>query len=640
MSGMAAFYAAVSGVKGQLFSMSIVGNNISNTNTHGFKTGRVTFRESLVQTLRGASAPRENYGGQSALQVGLGMQVGSVDVDRTQGMLQQTGIVTDLAVDGDGYFILSDGQTDYFTRAGNFVFDANGNLTSPSTGLIVQGWLANEVGNIPTGAPLEDLTLPFGETSPARASTEVQFSANLDAGASDSIAELTGAGTTGISAVSGTAADGAGGVHSITITGANATRSTATGTNTASVALTGNETLTSLGVTDASTMTITMDGGDTYTVLGLTTDSTVGELVQAINNLGAGVTAEITGGEVKLTRNYYGDGTIYNIETSVGVAGDIVAEIFGSTGSAFTANSGTASTLAATDTFSPTGRVAMAAENLTLMYDENNGLVTGIADVGDGGISILAENGMAAGTATISTEDTQHLTSILVYDTLGVEHTLNMTFTKSAVQNQWYWESSFEDNEIVMGGRTGSIEFNSDGSFRTFNFDDGSEFLSFAPETGADNLRVAFETGTPNSFNGLTQFSSPFTAKAIGQDGYGMGNLSEITVDTSGKITGLFTNGVLRSMGQVVLSTFKNPEGLTRIGGNLYQVSPNSGHSITGAAGTTIDAAIVSKSLEMSNVDLAEEFTRMITAQRGFQANARVITSGDEILMDLMNLKR
>ncbi|MFH1278422.1 MAG: flagellar hook-basal body complex protein [Candidatus Eisenbacteria bacterium] len=640
MSGMAAFYAAVSGVKGQLFSMSIVGNNISNTNTHGFKTGRVTFRESLVQTLRGPSAPRENFGGQSALQVGLGMQVGSVDVDRTQGMLQQTGIVTDLAVDGDGYFILSDGQTDYFTRAGNFVFDANGNLTSPGNGLIVQGWLADDSGNIPTGAPLEHLTLPFGETSPARASTQVDFSANLDAGASDSVAELTSAGTTGISAVSGTAADGAGGVHTITVLGANATQSTNTGTNAASVVLTGNETLTSLGVTDASTLTITVDGGETYDVLGLTIDSTVGELVQAINNLGAGVTAEIDGGEVKLTRNYYGVGTIYNIETNVGVAGDIAAEIFGATGSSFSADNGTASTLTATDSFTPTGRAAMAAENLTLAYDSNTGLVTGITELADGGISIIAESGLAAGTAAIGTEDTQHLTSILVYDTLGVKHTLNMTFTKSATQNKWYWETSFEDNEIIMGGRTGTIEFNSNGSFRTFSFDDGSEYFSFAPETGADNLRVSFNTGNSNSFSGLTQFSSPFTAKAIGQDGYGMGNLSEITVDTSGKITGLFTNGVLRNMGQVVLSTFKNPDGLTRIGGNLYQVSPNSGHSITGAAGTTIDASIVSKSLEMSNVDLAEEFTRMITAQRGFQANARVITSGDEILMDLMNLKR
>ncbi len=397
MSGMAAFYAAVSGVKGQLFSMSIVGNNISNTNTHGFKTGRVTFRESLVQTLRGPSAPRENFGGQSALQVGLGMQVGSVDIDRTQGMLQQTGIVTDLAVDGDGYFILSNGQTDFFTRAGNFVFDANGNLTSPGSGLIVQGWLADDSGSIPTGAPLENLTLPFGETSPARASTEVDFSANLDAGASDSVAELANAGTTGITAVSGTAADGAGGTHSIVVTGLNATQSTATGTNSASVALTGNETLTSLGVTDASTMTITVDGGDTYNVLGLTVDSSVGDLVQAINNLGAGVTAEISGGEVVLTRNYYGDGAIYNIDTSVGVAGDIVSEIFGSTGAAFTANSGTASTLAAVDTFSPTGRVAMAPENLTLTYDENNGLVTGISGVGDGGVSVLAETGIMAG---------------------------------------------------------------------------------------------------------------------------------------------------------------------------------------------------------------------------------------------------
>jgi len=119
-----------------------------------------------------------------------------------------------------------------------------------------------------------------------------------------------------------------------------------------------------------------------------------------------------------------------------------------------------------------------------------------------------------------------------------------------------------------------------------------------------------------------------------------MGSLTSISIDTSGKITGLFSNGLLKEMGQVVLAKFNNPDGLERIGGNLFQVSPNSGSTIIGAAGETVSASVVSKTLEMSNVDLSEEFVKMIVAQRGFQANARVISTGDEMLTDLINLKR
>jgi flagellar hook protein FlgE len=266
--------------------------------------------------------------------------------------------------------------------------------------------------------------------------------------------------------------------------------------------------------------------------------------------------------------------------------------------------------------------------------------MTGISDVGGGGITVMAGGGLAAGSLVIDVEDTSHLTSILVYDTLGHEHTLNLTFTRSAINNHWYWEASFDQGESITGGRTGMVDFNSDGSFRSFTFDDGGDRVSLEPATGASAMSIGFWSGTANRFDGLTQFSSPFTAKASEQDGYGMGNLTSISVDSIGKITGLFSNGTVKDMGQVVLASFNNPDGLTRVGSNLYQISPNSGHAMVGAAGETISATVVSKSLEMSNVDLSEEFVRMIVAQRGFQANARVITTGDEMLTDLMNLKR
>ncbi|MCK4546017.1 MAG: flagellar hook-basal body complex protein [Candidatus Eisenbacteria sp.] len=636
------FYSAVSGVQGHLFSMNVVGNNIANVNTNGFKSGRVRFRETFVQTLRDAAAPRNELGGRSAIQMGLGMEIASVDTNQSQGMLQQTGIVTDLGIDGEGYFVLTDGNRQYYTRSGNFVFDADGYLTSPSNGMIVQGWLAGARGEIPAGAPLEKLQLPFGERVPARATTGVQFSGNLDAEASNSTAELASAGTTGVTSAVGMAVNGAGGQHEVTISGANATASVATGANLSSPgALTGAETLLVLGVTDVSDFTLSVDGGSAIEITGLTTSSTVSELINAINNLAGGVTASLEGGEVKLTRDYAGDGTLYNIASSAAVAGNITRQIFGAgVGSAFQANSGTASTLTATDTFTPTGKSSLASTALTLTIDSDSGLMTGISDVGDGGITVNANSGLAAGTLVIDTEDTSHLTSIIAFDTLGQEHTLNMTFTRTAATNRWYWEVSFDGGESITGGQRGTVDFNSDGSFREFSFDSGVESVSLSPNSGANAMSIDFWAGTVNRFDGVTQFSSPFTTKAMSQDGFGMGDLTSISADPSGKITGLFSNGTVKDMGQVVLAKFKNPEGLVRAGGNLYEISPNSGHAMVGAAGETISAKIVSKSLEMSNVDLSEEFVRMIVAQRGFQANARVITTGDEMLTDLMNLKR
>ena len=477
------FWSAVTGVKGHLFSMSVIGNNVANVNTNAFKSSRTTFQEALVQTQRPASSPRGNYGGSNAMQVGLGMEVSSLDSIQEQGMLRSTGNVTDLAIDGEGYFVLSDTETQYFSRSGNFAFDAEGYLTAPGSGLKVQGWLANDDGEIPTGAPLEDIRLPFGEKTHARATTEVEFECNLDALATNSLAELSDAGTTGITTVSGTAVDGAGGSHAITFTGANATASTAAGT--AGLVLTGTERLGALGVTDAGSFELTIDGGDTYQILGLTTDSTVNELIEAINNSGAGVNAELDTGEVRLTRDYAGLGTLYNIASNTAVAGDIANIVLGvAAGSTFTANSGTSSTLEAVDVFTPTGHAAMASQPLTLTFDSETGLATGVTGVGGGGLTINAEDGFAAGTATINTAATEHLTSILVYDTLGMEHTLNMTFTRSATENTWYWEASFDGSETISAGNSGTVQFNSDGSFRTMTYDDGNDYLRLEPGTG------------------------------------------------------------------------------------------------------------------------------------------------------------
>ena len=146
--------------------------------------------------------------------------------------------------------------------------------------------------------------------------------------------------------------------------------------------------------------------------------------------------------------------------------------------------------------------------------------------------------------------------------------------------------------------------------------------------------------GAANSLTGLTQLKNPTTAVAAEQDGYGLGDLYDISFDQTGKITGHFTNGINQVLAQVALATFQNQAGLEDMGENIFATGNNSGMAVKGWAGSTVSADIAPGNLEMSNVDLAQEFTNMIVAQRGFQANARVITTSDTLLNEIVQLKR
>lgn len=639
---LGSLYTSVAGLKGHLVALNVTGNNISNMNSVGFKAGRVTFSEALVQTLRGASQPQNGLGGRSPIQMGLGMGVGTINNLLSQGVLQTTGVTTDLGINGQGFFILSDGTKEYYSRVGSFGLDADGNLTNPSNGLIVQGRLADGDGVISPGTTLTNITLPFGRKAEARATSTVGFGCNLDASATSSVATLATGGTTGITSIQGRAANGCGGQHAITITGANATASTLAGTNlTSPAALTGAETLAALGVTVLNDFSISVDGQPAVTLTGFTSASTVNDVVNAINSTVTGVTADIVGGEVVLTRDYAGDGTAYNITSALGVDGNISRQIFGAAaGSAFTVNSGTASTLAATDVFTPTGKAAMDAVALSLVTDSGTGIVDGISDLGGGGVTVTARDGLAAGSALIDTTATEHFTSVVVYDSLGSAHNLSVRFTKSPTANEWYWNASLGASEQISGGSSGTVTFDSTGALASFIYDGGSSSMVFNPATGASDVQIDFDPGAVGGFDGVTQFASAFSTSAKTQNGYGMGALTDIAIDADGMVTGSFSNGITRPIAQIMLAKFNNPAGLEKVGDGLYRTSSNSGIAVKGECGKVVQGTIASGSLEMSNVDLAEEFVNMIVAQRGFQANARVLTASDQMLTDLVNITR
>jgi flagellar hook protein FlgE len=645
---MSSLFAGVSGLRNHQVRMNVIGNNISNVNTIGFKGGRATFQESLVQTIKGAGRPTAISGGTNPVQIGLGMSVATIDTLFQQGGLEMTGQITDLAIQGAGFFVLSDGYGEFYTRNGAFGFDADSYLVDPASGFKVQGRMADQNGNIPAISTIGDIRLPFGQQDPANATGQISIANNLDSSATDSIASMASAGSTGIDQVSGTAINGAGGSHSVVITGSQAVQSTFMGTH-LNGSMTGNTTLADMGVDDPTGLIITVDGGTSTEITGLTLQSTVNDVVRAINEI-AGVncymdTSNPLDYQITIERSRAGDNAAYSVTSSAGVAtdvdnGNIVNRLFGLDGVGVATTGGLNHSFVAIDTFTPTGKLPEGPQQLQIEVDETTGLAVGIEDLGDGGVTVRGSQGLSAGTVVIDTADTQHSTSITAYDSQGGRHTVIMTFTKTTTENLWDWEVTLPDQEVLLEGGSGTVQFNPDGSLLSFDYNGGAASLRFDPGNGAEIVDITLITGDTGQFNGLTQFASPFTASAIYQDGYSMGILEKIAIDTAGTITGIFSNGISRTLAQIILADFSNQGGLRRAGNSLYQTSANSGSAIHGIAGQTIAGSITSGSLEASNIDIAYEFTNMITAQRGFQANARVITTSDSMLDELVNLKR
>ncbi|MEA2031778.1 MAG: flagellar hook-basal body complex protein [candidate division Zixibacteria bacterium] len=647
---MASLFSGVSGLKNHQVKMNVIGNNISNINTIGFQGSRVTFQEALVQTTRGAGRPSAITGGTNPIQLGLGMEVGAIDTLFKQGGLETTGQITDLAIQGDGFFVLGDANGNKsYTRAGAFGFDSNATLVDPATGLYVLGKIADSTGEIPELATTGKIILPFGQQDPANATSSVTLTSNLDASATDAVASLEESDGSDVIFVSGTADDGVGGTHSVVITGNQATNDALTSGTSGMVS---NQTLSTYGVTEHdNNFTITIDGSHEETISGMTEDTTVGDLVTKISQVD-GITATLSalseGGEIVITRDYAGAHASYNFvfSNSQG-AGDVIDAIFGAT---IDSSGGEATTLAAVDTFTPdVGSGPAAADvvtNLDLVFDQATGMVTGLDGLGGGGVTISSGTGGISETAVgeslvIETEPTTHTASISIFDSQGGKHTLSIKFFKSTVTNRWEWETSVLGDATVQNGSSGYVLFNKDGSLNTFDYNGGADSMTINPNNGADTLDLGFNAGTAFSYDGLTNFASGHhTASITNQDGYGVGILDKIAIDKAGNISGIFSNGVTRVLAQIVISDFFNEAGLRKAGKSMYQESANSGTAVEGIAGETIAGDIFSGALESSSVDIAEEFTSMITAQRGFQANARVITTSDSMLEELVNIKR
>ncbi len=710
-----ALFSGVSGLRNHGSMMDVVANNIANVNTFGFKVSRMTFEESFAFLLQGASA---GTGGGliNPKQVGVGSSIGSVDVLHTQGSLETTGFTTDLAIQGSGFFIVNDGKNELFTRSGAFQFDAVGNLINPNNGAKVQGITADPQGNIQTGGAIGGIKLPFGQKSPARATTQVSFTGNLNAGEKP-LGTILRSQAVFAKELSGTTQPGS----NSNIQGMLALNTT-TGLTTVLEGITANTTTVTINDGIDRNGDGLFDDDDAFVFTYVETNTASNFDFTSLNDMTEGITAVFgAAGTNTLSAALDDEGVITFTRLGAALAGNNSLRITSTNSnlqrSLETANNDTLGQAASTtNQYSHTatdadlltnlrnslgadigldvgsvisidgrlgGRIITCITTLTLDAASDIGSFTEIIrsslDIttgsvllnsdgqllinGDGGttneITALNVTAQTAGGVDVasfnslydstpnnyvesqSAKDVTAAASATVFDSLGQRHIMTLSFTKDAkIDNRWTFQLGTAEPASPSGGETGVIAFRTDGSLASFIFDGAATSFQFEPKTGALNpVTIGVDVGTVAAFNGITQLGTDTSLVANDQDGFGLGELSGISFDETGQITGQFTNGRTLLLAQVSIAVFNNPSGLLRVGDNAFSQTANPGVPIIGAAGTAIQSSIVTGALEQSNVDVSQEFTNMIVAQRGFQASARIITVGDQFLTEVVNLK-
>ena len=538
-------FSGVSGLRNHQVMMDVVGNNIANVNSIGYKTSRVTFADAFSDILRYGSNPSDGVGGTNTFQLGLGMKVNSIDRNWTQGTFERTGITTDLALQGDALFVLKSNGEKVYSRAGNFVFDAEGYLVNPQNGAIVQGKVATSDGVIPPGNNLENIQIDTQMKLPAVATSEITWGGNLKSSATLTRSEdyvengnINSSISVGDSvSESNTVYDDWGREYTFTVTY----------TKTAA---------------DTYDMTYELTDSDGNSVVGPTTQTVTFDSSGNMDTIGGNPAAPITIQDTDLGINFDFDPTEVTQEAS--------------------------------------------SSNLGSTVDDNR-------------------------------ESTLVSSTITVYDSLGNSHEMTVKFTKVA-NNQWYWKVNVDAEDGTVTNNSGTITFATDGTISALTPSQPSVY--FTPTGGASGQYIDLDFGTLGEFDGITQTSDDSVVSALSQNGSPVAALSNISIDQYGNIVGVFSNGNTQKLAQLLLAKFPNRNGLVSVGDNMYTIAGNTGDPVIGTAGASLGTTIESGALEQSNVDLSAEFTKMIVAQRGFQANARVITVSDTLLQEVTNLVR
>ncbi|MAG56263.1 MAG: hypothetical protein CMJ83_08240 [Planctomycetes bacterium] len=655
-----ALLSALSGLRINQQYLDIIGNNLANTSTPGYKQNRVTFTELMGQTLRPASGPTSDTGGRNPSQIGNGAAIGSIDRNFAQGSLLSTGRNLDLGIQGDGFFVVSDGNENYFSRVGTFGLDADEYLVDLRSGYRAQNMLGGDIqirlntvipaeettnvdfqGNLPgviEGPLAEELLTdaPFENHQPAVviADSAEPYVVNngddllieVDNGAMENI-NMTGIATAGAA----TAAELAIAINDANIDGLTAVdnggtlelRTNSTGSTSALFLSMSSGNQVGQAVFNASLGTTVL--GSEATAVGLTNlndlsantrDYEAGDRIMLSGTLidGAAVMGEFVYGDPAVNPQYHGT----DLAAMVSRLNQVLLSTDPSNG--------------ATATFETDGTIKVVANstgaaNVTVLVQD----VPSTDPLNPAGQTNWTTHFFRNTVQGADPDDYSVVTSI--FDSTGQPHSLTLDFVR-ANDGTWTLTPSIDPIEgtILTPPITG-IGFDQNGMLNQVPPSGIDIQWSTVPGTHTVNL----DLGTAGVTDGLTQFG--LAGSAIGlADGYTAGSLNSISVRADGVIEGFYTNGQIQDLDQLGVALFMNPIGLDGVGGSLYSMSSNSGQPMMVAPQSGSAGAIVAGSLEASNVDIAEEFVHLIEAQRSFQANARMISTTDEILAELVNL--
>ncbi|MBT8486485.1 MAG: flagellar hook-basal body complex protein [Phycisphaerales bacterium] len=599
MASTTALFTGLTGLFTNARRMDVIGNNLANVNTHAYKSNRMIQTPNFSRNFSLGTSPGDSWGGTNPTQVGLGAHIAGTQRNFNNGAISGTGVVTDVALEGDGMFIVEQGGERFFTRAGAFQRNERNDLISID-GANVMGYAVDAQFNIVEGN-LVPLNIPVGTLTLAEASRNVVMSGNLNASGmvptTGSVHETRAfffdAGLTpGMElntdlydlTVPGNDLyidDGAGGSF-LALEGGSDAVITFSGVEkggkdlgTKTFAFTDAATAATLGV-DAFGSTIADYMAFLDRALGL--DQTA--IAPSGHDLGGNVTLDIATGQILITGN---EGTVQDLVVETA---DLVVTY-------------------------PLGAVGSPINQPFVM------------------------------TKTATSDGESVRTSFVVYDSLGSPLTVDLSFvlqeTVDGAGTLWEFVAESTDNDDVdrLVG-LGVVELDANGQFVSAT----NQSFSLTRMNGAVSpLTVAmnFNSGT-DAITGLTDTAS--TLASVFQDGSPIGTLSSFSIGEDGIINGAFTNGLTRQIGQLALAKFTNPEGLVDTGNNLFRVGPNSGPAIITKAFEFGTGRVLGGALELSNVDLSQEFINMILASTGYSASSRIITTTDEMIDQLLLLGR
>ncbi|WP_111496428.1 flagellar hook protein FlgE [Marinobacter bohaiensis] len=650
-----AFNIGLSGLRAASVDLDVTGNNIANASTVGFKGSEVQFGDLYASGFLS--------GGTNA--IGDGVRVQDIKQSFGQGNVSFTDNGLDMAIDGDGFFILNNNGEVRYSRAGQFSIDREGYVVN-NQGMRVQGFQADDEGNL--SGVRGDLFIDSDNLSPRR-TTGVESELNLDS--RESVLAESGTRVTSRDF----APNASTGAQTFTITypdGSTRDVSVAADSSAREIAnaLSQEEDVSASGRTEVLLDGSSIQAADIFSLEGV--DFTVADTDSSGNTL---TTAErlqqladdINGSSLSSINATINSSGQLRLISSRGDTLRMSYEDVNANGGAMAFDDGTA---VSTDSTNPSTQVGTVSVTL-----DGEVQMTAAADA-PSTTTIL--DGVTPTSFTNNTFDPtdqktyNHATSTTIYDSLGNPHVMTQYFVKepntSASQgNAWSMYVQIDGENIgdppnSTGQATMAqydLVFSEDGTLQSVNGDPDGEVLisnwtpldSNGQPNGADGPRLVADGGTtpipdpPVSSNFVitldetTQYGSDFAVNDQAQDGYTTGRLSGLDVSDEGVVFARYTNGQSQTLGQVALATFRSAEGLSPVGDTTWVETFESGQPIIGSPSSGTLGSITASSVEESNVDLSEELVNLIVAQRNYQANAKTIETSDAITQTIINLR-